>query len=438
MTAPAAALQTKVAAPVPQAWSPAKRIAFRFAFSFFSLVLLDIPETLAGRIASAWGKLYAAVVDDPSLWLVRHWLGPHVLHIQPISGGPSSPLWYMRWLVFIVAAAFVAVIWSALDRQRTEYRTLHAWLCMFLRVFLGSILLGFGLAKIFRDQMQLTPSRLIQSFGSASPMGLLWTFMGGSPLYQVFTGIVETIAGIALFVPRLETLGALTATIAMTTVLVLDIGYNVQVKTNAALDLAVALFLLLPNMADLAGFVVFNRPAMPWKPAPLSSRKVVVVACIAAQLVWGAVVFGTDFQRLDSIHQQYVHAPETTPFYGIWAVEEFSQDGISRSLSIDDNARWTRFAFDNPGAAGIQWSDGSVTHVSMNLDSVKRSIALSRNLDDPAWKAQLTYESPGPDVLILHGMVKGHSVSAKLRHSDTHFRLTSEGIRWVQYGPDNR
>jgi len=74
----------------------------------------------------------------------------------------------------------------------------------------------------------------------------------------------------------------------------------------------------------------------------------------------------------------------------------------------------------------------------MALDTGKKTIALSHNLDDPRWRAQLTYENPAPDVLIMHGVVSGHSVDAHLHHTDMHFRLTSEGIRIVQFAPDNR
>jgi hypothetical protein len=162
------------------------------------------------------------------------------------------------------------------------------------------------------------------------------------------------------------------------------------------------------------------------------------MGCLAAQLACGAFVFAMDFQLMQKIRFDYLHAPKRMPFYGIWTVDEFSQDGIIYPLSLDDRVRWTRFAFDGDRGAGIQWSDGSVIHVSMKVDISNRSIALSRNLDDPDWLAQFRYENPAPDILILHGAVKGHAVSATMRHSNMQFRLTSEGIRIIQYGMDNR
>jgi len=41
--------------------------------------------------------------------------------------------------------------------------------------------------------------RLTQPLGQYSPMALLWTFMGYSPLYTSFTGSAEVIGGVLLF-----------------------------------------------------------------------------------------------------------------------------------------------------------------------------------------------------------------------------------------------
>src|SRR5206468_1346164 len=70
--------------------------------------------------------------------------------------------------------------------------------------------LGYGISKVFFGQFPLPfPGRLVQRFGDASPMGLMWTFMGASPAYVFFAGAMETIgAGLLLF-RRTTTLGAL-------------------------------------------------------------------------------------------------------------------------------------------------------------------------------------------------------------------------------------
>ncbi len=77
------------------------------------------------------------------------------------------------------------------------------------------------------------PTRLAEVYGDASPLGLLWTFMGYSTPYNVFTGLVEAGAGWPLLFRRTVTAGAL---------------------------LAAALVLLVPDLRRLADLVLFRRP----------------------------------------------------------------------------------------------------------------------------------------------------------------------------------
>src|SRR5579884_544134 len=127
---------------IAEPWSLAKLIGFRFACVFFIPAVLGIPLSVHSRVAEVWSGVYERAVDGPLDWLVQNWLGPRVLHMTPVFAGPASPAWYMHWLLIVLIAAVVALVWSVLDRRRPDYRLLHAWLCMLLRVFLGSVLLG--------------------------------------------------------------------------------------------------------------------------------------------------------------------------------------------------------------------------------------------------------------------------------------------------------
>jgi hypothetical protein len=82
-------------------------------------------------------------------------------------------------LTIAFAAAF---IWSAADRKRTHYETLHAWLRLYVRMVLGAYMLGYGSWKVFfPDQMRPpTLSSLLVPFGDLAPIARLWLFMGSS------------------------------------------------------------------------------------------------------------------------------------------------------------------------------------------------------------------------------------------------------------------
>lgn len=92
-----------------------------------------------------------------------------------------------------------ALGWSIVDRANGRAARAEAGLRVGVRYVLGGAMLGYGIEKVLHQQMSF-PSywRMIQTYGDSSPMGLSWTFIGYSPGYSFFAGILE-MAGGALF-----------------------------------------------------------------------------------------------------------------------------------------------------------------------------------------------------------------------------------------------
>jgi 4-amino-4-deoxy-L-arabinose transferase-like glycosyltransferase len=108
----------------------------------------------------------------------------------------------LRWLLCAVAiAAIAALLWAAtawlVQGKRPDSNPddrLHDIVRVLVRFFLcemllgygfakSEMLLGYGFAKVFPLQFaQPSAFRLGQQLGDMSPMGLLWTFMGFSPI----------------------------------------------------------------------------------------------------------------------------------------------------------------------------------------------------------------------------------------------------------------
>ena len=125
-------------------------------------------------------------------------------------------------------AAVAALLWTAavlfVQRSKPDWHPdsrLHGLVRLLLRFYLCEMLFGYGFAKIIPLQFaQPSSFRLTQQLGDMSPMGLLWTFMGFSPIYQMFTGAIEVLAGLLLTTRRTTLLGALVTMVAMTQILV--------------------------------------------------------------------------------------------------------------------------------------------------------------------------------------------------------------------------
>src|ERR1700743_1432174 len=235
----------------PVQWSTTLKIAFRFAFCYFGLYCLPFP----------FGAL--PYTDKPSEWYeavwhkVVPWFAQHILHLaQPITiftnGSGDTTYDYVRALCFLVIAAIVAIAWTVLDRKRANYTRLGDWWRLYIRLTLGTALLSYGAFKVIPSQFPpLLQWRYLETYGTSSPMGILWSFMSASKTYTIFAGAVEVLGGVLLFIPRLATLGALVGIGAMANVFLLNMSYDVPVKLYSFHLLLLSIVVGLPQVPRL-------------------------------------------------------------------------------------------------------------------------------------------------------------------------------------------
>src|SRR5690606_18379626 len=141
------------------------------------------------------------------------------------AGSSDAAINYVRMFCFLVYSSLGTLIFSVLDRKRNDYNKEFYGLSVFLRYYLALAMLDYGFAKVFNTQFPfLSEDRLLQTYGESSPMGLLWTFMGYSTSYNVFTGLWEVVGGFLLFFKRTRLLGALLIIAVMSNVVMLNIS----------------------------------------------------------------------------------------------------------------------------------------------------------------------------------------------------------------------
>ena len=413
----------------PAVWSLPTRLAFRFSFVY--LVLFNFPmsfDFIPGVTAfSGWYE---------ELWRkAAIWAGAHVLHLSRpvpyIPIGSDTLAQYIQVPLMLALALAAMLVWSVLDRQRREYAWLHQWLRLYARLALGSALLLYGADKVIKSQFP-DPFlwRLIQPFGDSNPMGLLWTFMGYSRSYNIFTGLLEMAGGALVMVPRLATLGAFISLGAMANVFMLNISYDVPVKIYSFHLLVLSAFLLMPELRRMGSVFILNRPVQPVAAPPLFQRKWLNVGVLGMQLVLLAYWTGSDLHQAHQRVTQYGDLAPRPPLYGIYSVEEFVVDGQVRPPLFTDEQRWHRFTFDRFNLMGIQMASGSVQRYHGNPDLTARTLQLSKN-GEPGWKASFTLETPSPGEVTLNGEMDGKKIQARLRKVDFTFALYTDNFHWV-------
>lgn len=420
-------------------WSLLTKIGFRFAFVFFP-------------IFNAWTALHFVPLPfltrmNSAFWnMVTQWTAAHVLHVQLIYSPLNSTIGskdtrssWVQLLCYLVTAAAVTVVWSLLDRRRPNYEVLNRWFRLYLRMVLVAIMIPYGAAKLFASQFPpLSLTTLMEPVGAASPMHMLWTFMGASPLYTFFAGAVEVLGGLLLLLPRTTLLGALVSAAAMGNVLLLNLGYDVPVKIFTFNLVLMSVLLILPDVKRMADVFLLNREARPPVERPLFRRRLLNHVALALQLLFGLGLFTADLYHRHRDAQSFVQQRVSTPLYGIWTVEQFKVDGQERPPLLSDLVRWRNLIIDSSDGVRVQPMRASTQYFGLRLDPGLQRFNLS-NPDRPGWRAAFVYQHPQRDVLTLQGRMDGHQIEAELRRIDeSQLPLMNSGFHWISEVPSER
>ncbi|HET9372429.1 MAG TPA: hypothetical protein VFO19_19335 [Vicinamibacterales bacterium] len=445
MSAPVA-----VSVPAATRWSLATRIAFRFSVTYFTLYVL-FGQMLGSMTLASWTPALRTSWPMRDLVLATARRVFHVDQELVIFSGSGDKIYdWVQAAILLTAAATITLLWSVLDRRRPAYAGLHKWSYVFVRFALGATMTLYGSIKLVPLQMPFPPLlRLIEPYGNFSPMGVLWYSIGASPAYEMFTGGVELLAAILLFIPATSLAGVLIALAATTQVFVLNMTYDVPVKLFSFHLILMSLFLLAPEARRLLNVIVLNRPAPPSSRPPLARRVWIRRTLVGLQLVWGAYLVGFGLQR--SITQWYAGAgAPQPPFYGIWTVEEMTVDGQRLPPLLTDPVRWRRVIVNSGSTMALQRMDESLTLQIAKVDPAKRTIAmtpappLAPGMPPAAFprsadSGTFTFTEPETDVLMLDGELAGRKVQARLKRYDLNqYLLMTRGFHWVQEYPFNR
>ncbi len=417
-------------------WPLSYRVAFRFIAAFFILYILPFPfdkvpgiHILAQWYSTAW---HAVAV----------WVGNHILRLpEPITlfeGGSGDKVYdYVFLLVITVLALIITLLWSYLGRRQPSYATEFHWLRVLVRYYLGSVLVFYGMIKVFHLQMP-SPSlfELVQPFGDKTPMGLAWSYVGFSPAFSAFAGWTEVIAGILLFFRKTTTVGAMMAAVVMLNVAVMNFSFHIPVKLYSSMLLLMAVFLTLPDAGRLVNVLLLNEPTQPrLRKQYLHKRWVRNTALVIKVLYIVAVVVGnaaTCYKRVEISGDQRPRSP----LYGIYDVTEFIRNGDTLAPITTDGSRWRQLVTDYPDHIHVKLMNDSVTYYPVAWDTTRSKLVI--NAGTTKDKSAFQFERKS-DLLRLHGIMGYDSVEIELKQRDLEsFHLINTRFRWIAEYPNNR
>jgi hypothetical protein len=432
----------------PHAGRRTGQVLFRFLALYVLLYSFPFPLDTTFGLSIPVSEVWDRVIP---------WLGARVLRlseqiaIRP-NGSGDTTYNYVQILAIATLALVGTLVWSALGPKRRHYRGLARWLAVGVRYYLGFTMLSYGLAKVAKSQFPFPGlARLLQPHGDASPMSLVWTFMGYSTAYNVFAGGVEALAGLLLLFRRTTTLGALLAIGVLSNIVMLNFCYDIPVKLFSLHLLVMALGLAASDGRRLADAFLLNRPAPPAQFEPHFSRRPWNQVAKAAKAVVLAVFLYQVTSTTLSNYRQWGDGRVKPPLHGIYVVERFERDGQVVPAVVTEPERWRHFVVDWEGLVSVQRMDGTFVHYAFKpeLASGKAEVGpydrfaafgsyLNGQPSQPAPPSSWSIARPEAGVLIMEGDLLGHRLAMTVKARDaSDFPLVKRGFHWVNEVPFN-
>ncbi|MBT1706143.1 DoxX family protein [Chryseosolibacter indicus] len=425
-------------------WSPSALIAFRFFFVYFTIYIFPFPL----NFIPGFHWLYQPLSDITFNYvneITRSIRGVDYQSLVKPGGSGDTTYNYIQVFLFFTIAILTTIVWSIVDRKRNSYENLLYWLVIILRYYLAVVMIGYGFAKVFKTQFPFpVVQRLMQTYGESSPMGLLWTFMGYSVAYNIFTGLGEVVGGLLLLFKRTTQLGAFIVIAVMSNVVMLNFAYDVPVKLFSSHLLFMAIFIVIPDLNRHLKFWFTNEIIEPVIKRPLYKNRTtqwmyyaakgIFIIMVLVTHVWG----GLQNTRV-SAEGDMISQIKNSSFSGEYKVDTF----ILNSDTIAENElptrRWSSISIIKDNAS-IKHTDGGVTDWKFHSSGHhKKVVLLSKDLSTIGNYNFISLDSATIQMSGIHNQDTLTVLLTKtLKNEDDSFLLVSRGFHWINEYPYNR
>lgn len=363
-------------------------------------------------------RWYSAITDGSTLLFGRHLLQMSQLQKPEITGSGDTLFDYVR-IASILAMAFVMTCFGQLAlRKQKNHDLLYRIVIIYARYYLGLYLLSYGFDKIFEGQFS-SPSldQLETRYGSSSPMGLLWTFMGYSKPYTVFTGILEIGAGALLFFRRTVFMGALAAALIMLNVVALNFCYDVPVKIFSTHLMLIAVFIAWPGIKPAIDFFIGHKMALlPTSQFHMPSKWMRAVIKFFLIAVVPAIMIVNEIKEM-RLYTQNSNGP---------------LNGVYKPASL--NSKIDKMILEN-GNMELTLGTDSIEYCQFSVDTARKIIELLPDADTTS-KYILSYQLLPGNYLSIAGRYRSDNIADTFkRKTYSDYWLVKHGVHWINDHP---
>jgi hypothetical protein len=227
--------------------------------------------------------------------------------------------------------------------------------------------------------------------------------MGYSRAYSFCAGAIEVLAGLLLCFRRTATLGALIACGVLSNVAMLNLCYDVQLKSFSLHLLLIAFVILVPDLRRLADLFILNRPTVPADLAALPAPRRAGLL-LKTLLIGYALISSAGFARA-AVHLRGGDAARPA-LYGIYRVDGLVRNGQVVPPLSTDRSRWSN---------------------RMDYDAARGAMAIVAGNE----KHLLSWERRDEEDAILKGSFLDDALVVRLHRIDRGLPLLTGGFKWI-------
>jgi hypothetical protein len=323
----------------PLVWKSYQKIAFRIAFVFF--ILMTIPES------ATW---YTQIFHFD--WTSLHYRDLYdIARYQPSFIRGAGFYGYAEWLVLFGISVAAGLIWTLLDKKRTEYNVLYYWLTVIVRYRAAIGIIGFAFTKVLPVQMPYPSTGILNTnFGDLTAQKIYWLSISIVPWYQVFAGIVELTAGVLLFFRKTATLGAIILFGALGDIVYVNFAYDGGVHVYSSYFVLFAAFLLAKDIPKIYNLFILERYTIPvdfdihFKEKWLKTTRIVLKTGVIVLFLF--VFFYIQLNNFLYDPYKQPAAKGVSKLRGYYQVSEFRLNNKIIPYTPQDSLRWQDVTFE--------------------------------------------------------------------------------------------
>ena len=328
-------------------WTKRQLFIFRITFIYILFLCVPIDKMLFAYLGQ---QIDWTDINCRDLFIIATYKHISLIDLYDNEGFKWGLLGYVNFILPVLIAIPVALLWTWLAKEKKEYDTLQYWLQVVLRYRVGLGMIAWGYRKLMPSQMVLpTYSILNTPFGDIQAQKHYWQSVGIVPGYEVFLGFAEFIPGILLLFRKTSALGATLTFVVMINVALANHAYDGSVHIHSFCYAILAFIILYQDLPGITNLLIKEKDTSLNKYYPSLSGFYKYFRIGAKSFVFLVFVFWFfALQVKDYLETPYrlPKVPGIGELRGFYNVEEFKINGKLLPYNPLDSVRWQEAIFE--------------------------------------------------------------------------------------------